>query len=362
MRLPVITALCCCMMILFSQAALAAKPSVVTKLEGDASVVRCTPRSNWLAAWNQVGNEYKLMVINADNGEKREIATAANPGGMCWIPGKNILLYTFAFYQDKLKLNTVTYKTYNVDTKEDKKVGEMKDLFEMYTLDPIAAEDGSKAMQMTINTESLPSFNLYLTGVNQVVPRVARANIGSDYDLSSDGYSVFWHLHDADTGDFYIAEWSLEGGEYRNLYTFSKDKDPADDHALFKVESASKQAATTVYAEGRPTLQLCIYNFANKDNPQVLTVDLQPNEDLIYFDWKDRGNTIYALVNDKKQKMFKIIEIEPYTKARRELLSTSDFISLIDYSSGKDTYYYSVLDNRDSRKVSTQIMRLQATD
>ncbi|MCB1217237.1 hypothetical protein KDL44_07580 [bacterium] len=362
MRLPVLTILSFLMAVLISQSAFAAKPSVVTKLEGDASVVRCTPRSNWLAAWNQVGNEYKLVVINGDNGEKREIFTADNPGGMCWIPGKNVLLYTFAFYQEKLKLNNVIYRTYNVDTKADVLVGEMKDLFEMYTLDPIAAEDGSKAMQMTINTESLPSFNLFLSGVNQVVPRVARANIGSDYDLSSDGYSVFWHLHDANTGDFYIAEWSLEDGTYRNLYTFSNDKDPADDHALFKVESASRQAATTVFAEGRPTLQLCIYNFSNKDNPQVLTVDLQPNEDLIYFDWKDRGNTIYALVNDKQAKLFKIIEIEPYTKVRRELLSTSDFISLIDYSSGKDTYYYSVLDSRDSRKVSTQIMRLQAED
>src|SRR5690606_27323008 len=155
---------------------------------------------------------YKLMVVNADNGEKREIATAASPGGKCWIPGKNVLLYTFAFYQEKLKLNNVIYSTYNVDTKEDVKDGEMKDLFEMYTLDPIAAEDGSKAMQMTINTESLPSFNLFLTGVNQVVPRVARANIGSDYDLSSDGFSVFWHLHDAVNGDFYIAEWSIEEG------------------------------------------------------------------------------------------------------------------------------------------------------
>ena len=94
----------------------------------------------------------------------------------------------------------------------------------------------------------------------------------------------------------------------------------------------------------------------------MLTVELGPNEDLIYFDWKDRGNTIFALVNDKQKKIFKLLEIEPYMKTRRELLSTSDFISVVDYCAGNDTYYYSVLDNRDSRKVSTQIMRLPAED
>lgn len=362
MRLAITTVLCICAAVLHGSVAFAAKPSVVTRIEGDASVVRCTPRSNWLAAWNQVGDEYKLVVVNADNGEKREIFTAQNPGGMCWIPGKDVLLYTFAFYQEKLKLNNVIYRTYNVATKEDVKVGEMKDTFELFTLDPIAAEDGSKAMQMTINTEQLPSFNLYLSSVNQVMPRVARANIGSDYDLSSDGSMVYWHLHDADTGDFYIAEWSLEQGTYTNLYTFSNENDPADDHALFKVESASKQAATTVYAEGRPTLQLCVYNFADKDNPQVLALDLRPNEDLIYFDWKNRGQTIYALVNDKTARLFRIIEIEPYMQTRRDLLETSDFISLVDYCAGNDTYYYSVLDDRDASKPNTQIMRLPAQD
>ena len=362
MRIPAISILSLLAVLVLSSMAQAAKPSVITRLDGDASVVRCTPRSNWLAAWNQVGNEYKLVVINADNGEKREVFTTANPGGLCWMPGKDILLYTFAFHQEKLNLNNVIYRTYNVVTKVDTKVGEMKDKFEMYTLDPIPSDDGSKALQMTINTEQLPSFNLFLTEVGQVVPRVARANIGSDYDLSSDGTMVYWHLHDEDNGNFYIAEWSLEQGTYTNLYTFPKEKDPAEDHALFKVDSANKQAATTVYSSTRPTLQLCVYNFANKEDPQVVTVDLKPDEDLIYFDWKNRGNTIYALVNDKKQNVFKLLELEPYMDTRRELLSTSDFISLVDYSAGKNMYYFTVLDNRDPKKLSTQIMRLPAED
>src|SRR5690606_16124090 len=250
----------------------------------------------------------------------------------------------------------------NVDTKEDNKVGEMKDIQEMFTFDPIAAEDGSRAMQMLINTESLPSFNLYLSSVNQVMPRVARANIGSDYDISSDGTSVYWFLHNTDNGDFNIAEWSLEVGTYTNLYTFPKAKDPAEDHALIKGESTSRQAATIVYSESRPTMQMRVYNFANKDDPQVIAVDLEPHEDLIYFDWKDRGTAIYAPVSDKTKKLFKIIEIEPYMKTRRELLSTSDFIALVDYCPGKETYYYSILDDRNSSKVSTQIMRLPSED
>ena len=254
MNISVTTVLGFCAALLMAGSAMAAKPSVVTRLEGDASVVNCTPRSNWLAAWNQVGNEYKLIVINADNGEKREIFTADNPGGMCWIPGKDILLYTFAYYQEKLKLNNVVYRTYNVSTKEDVKVGNMKDTFEMFTLDPIAAEDGSKAMQMTINTEQLPSFNLYLSEVNQVVPRVARANIGSDYDLSSDGTMVYWHLHDADSGDFYIAEWSLEQGTYTNLYTFSNEKDPADDHACSRLRARASRLQQRCMRKG---VRLC---------------------------------------------------------------------------------------------------------
>lgn len=362
MRLPALTILSLMAVLALSGMAQAAKPSVITKLEGDASVVRCTPRSNWLAAWNQVGNDYKLVVINADNGEKREIFTTANPGGLCWMPGTDILLYTFAFYQEKLSLNNVIYRTYNVSTKEDIKVGEMKDKFEMYRLDPIPSDDGTIALQMTINTEQLPSFNLFLTDVKQVVPRVARANIGSDYDLSSDGTLVYWHLHDEKTGDFFIAEWTLEEGTYKNLYTFKSDMDPAEDHALFKVDSANKQAATTVYSSTRPTLQLCVYNFANPESTQVITVDLKADEDLIYFDWKDRGNTIYALVFDKKADVFKLLELEPYMGTRRELLSTSDFISMVDYSSGKNMYYFSVLDDRDPKKLSTQIMRLPSEE
>lgn len=265
---------------LCSQLAWAAKESTVTRIDGAAYVLRCSMDSSMLAAWaKQADGRYKLMVIDGDNGNKSYVTTKgnkdglwSNPGGICWVPDTNQLLFTYGIYNDLLDEYRVFYYTYDNETQTAKKKVQLTDKSLAYTFDPIAAEDGSRLLHLLFGLDYVPQMVAYMGKIGQIVPREAVsqlgsiANISSEYDLSSDGSMVYWPLHNEQNGDYSIVGWDLTNWVYTESYTYGAEKDPADGHALIKVDTRHMQSAALVESASDPTLKMCIYNFADPNN------------------------------------------------------------------------------------------------
>jgi hypothetical protein len=342
----------------------AAKPSVVAKVGGEMRVVRVTPDSHWLAGWSRQGDgKYKLMVVDTDKGGAVEVSNASGPGGLTWIPKTNRLYFCQGFYNDKVKSSRVRYDIYDPVSKDSVKVSDTStDTTEMYVFDPIPAEDGSRVFHMLIDTTQIPNFIMYFPHValrdGVFSPLVTEALIASEYDLSSDGSKVYWYGHNQDTGKLMIIEWDLEKNTYSNIYDFSGINDPAEDHALFKVDSPSQQAVTLAVSKIDPTLQMTLFSFASPAKLQVTPVYLGPNQEALNFEWKGRSGWLSVLAHDSKSNEFIIMEVEPLTGQRKELLRTKDEIDFFDYNSSTHMYYYSVVDARDAKNPVSMVMRL----
>jgi hypothetical protein len=340
--------------------AAALKPSQVAKVPGEAFTVRCSD-NDWLACWSLQGDgNYKLFVVNGGNGDSKEVDSSAAPGGFCWLTSKNLLLYTVSKHITKpAEFNEVTYYLYNTGTGTKKKLTVIKDLIDTYQFDPISSDDGSRAFHMTIGSRSLPSFNLYLNDGQQILPRDASARIGSDYDLSSDGTTLYWMLEDTTNNSRSIVGWNLDANHYAELYEYPAVKDPSQSSAYIKVNSPRKQAATMAYSEKEAGLKLCVYNFGDPKNLSVIPVTLGDENTVLGFDWKGRSSSLYVLfdvANDGKRR--KIIEWDVTSRKSTLLLDTTDAVESVDYASGSQTYYYSVV-NAEGRNPQTLLMRLK---
>jgi hypothetical protein len=332
------------------RSAMAAKPSLVTKLTGEVYSIKSSFDGKWLATWvNDGKGEYVLYAVETTKGDRFEVDKSKDPGGICWIPGKNRLLYVkgFPVKGEQLSFTRVSYFTYDTATQDSTKVTEVSDFLQTYIIDPVAADDGRKAFHMTVNG-GVPSFNIYLSEPKLLSPMSAKANIGSEYDLSSDGSTVFWPLNNADNGNFYIAGWSLENNKYNQLYEYPAISDPAGSRAMFKVDSANRQAATLASNDKDPSLKACVYLFKDPKNPKVLPVKLNASEEIGMFDWKGRAGALWFLAQDSASQDKIILEFDPFTKTRTEVLRTRDPITSADYSPGGQCYYYSFMDKGTS--------------
>lgn len=354
----------CLFLMVCAAPALAAKPSVVAKINGELRVVRVTPDSHWLAGWSrQTDGQYKLYVIDADNGGSDMISTAEEPGGLVWIPKLARLYYCQGFYNDKVNSSRVRYDIYDPASKDSLKISDtLTDTTQMYLFDPIPAEDGTRVFHMLVDTKQIPNFVMYFPHQSMrdsvFSPLVTEALIASEYDLSSDGSKVYWYGHNQETGAIMIVEWDLEHNTYNQIYDFSGVYDPADDHALIKVDAPHQQAATLAASQTEPTLQLSLFNFSNPSRLQVTPVYLGPNQDILNFDWKGRSGWLSVLAHDRQTNDFLIMEVEPLSGQRIELLRTKDEIEYFDYNLATKTYYYSVVDARDARNPVSLIMRM----
>jgi hypothetical protein len=351
-------------LVLFALPAWAAKPSVVAKVTGEMHVVRVTPDSHWLAGWSrQRDGKYKMMIVDTDNGGMQDVSTAEGPGGLVWIPKLNRLFYCQGFYNEKVKSSRVRYDIYDPASKDSMKISDTSiDTTEMYVFDPIPAEDGTRVFHVLLDSTQAPFFITYFphTQMRDGVfsPLSTNALIASEYDLSSDGSKVYWYGHNQTSGKMMIIEWDLENNTYSNIYDFSSVNDPAEDHAFFKVDSPSQQAVTLAASKTDPTLQMTLFSFANPNKLQVTPISLGPNQEALSFDWKGRSGWLSVLAHDSKSKEFLILEVEPLTGQRRELLRTKDEIDFFDYNISSKMYYYSVLDARDSKNPVSLVMRL----
>jgi hypothetical protein len=349
--------------LLGAQAAWAQKPSVITRLDGAAYVVRACATHDWIATWSRLANgTYDLYVVNGENGTKQRVTNERVPGGICWIPNSTRLLYCKGVYNDKVDFTRVTYYTYDVQTESSRKLIDVNDMLDTFILDPIASENGDTAFHMTIAGTpqgELPSFNVYITEAEFMSTAPAEANIASDFDLSSDGTKLYWLLHDPDTGNLFIVGWDLAKKKYSDFYEFGTTADPADDHALLKVQSTSDRAATLAASDSDPTLKLCTYNFADTNNMYIQPLHLEANEEILYFDWLGRGDVVFALLQNADTAEYFVEEINVISGSRKRLLTTGDPISYIDYSAGAKTYYYSVVDERSGSDAETALIRLK---
>lgn len=351
--------LLCAILIGSMQTALAAKPSNIGKVPGKAYVVRVSPDGKWLATWSEMGKaQFTLYVVNLDKGDRKEVVKVADPGGLCWIPGKAQLLYSKGIAKNAAgqSYTSVTYVVYDAATGDTKSVGELNDKLKSYQMDPIASEDGSMAFQMTWSTTGKPSFNIYFAREKTVKSLEAFANVAADYDLSSDGTMLAWYLHDTTNKTFNIATWNLELAGYKDLFEYSSAVDPAENHLMFKLDMPHNQAATLAVSSKDPTLNACVYGFADPKNLTVVPIRLAANEEAVALDWKGRSGILYLLVQNNKTKDYSIQEYDPVTRKATVLLSTKDPISYVDYAPGAQAYYYSVVNV--SKKPETALVKL----
>ncbi|MDQ3024143.1 MAG: hypothetical protein M3R04_07160 [bacterium] len=346
---------------LCASSAYAAKASKVADLHGAAYVVRCNPEGTWAATWATTpkGGGYTLYVIDTAKGDKRQVDTCPDPGGLCWIPNRNVLYYCKGkpvSSQIAGKFTSVTYFIYDVAKGTSKKVpgADLKDQLDTYIIDPVAAEDGSKIFHMTIDRD-LPSFNIYFPGSNLISPMYVKAKVAADYDLSSDGQTLYWPMTEQ-SGKLIIAGWGFKKNYYSGLYEIKKD--PATGRAGFKVDSTNKQAVTMASSSTDSALKAVVYSFKDPKTPQAIPVKLNPNEDIVMLDWKGRTGLLYILVgreaNDKR--LYSVIELNPATGGRTVVLpDSSDEIQFVDYASRSGAYFYAaVIPNKGSRIVKVQ--------
>lgn len=327
--------------------AFAAKASNVGKLPGKAYVVKVTADGKWLAAWSEFAkNKFTLYVVNLEKGDRKEVVTVDDPGGLCWLPARGELLYCKGNYKATAKVpyTAVTYYIYAVASGESKKVGELNDLVKNYQADPIAAEDSSLAFCLTLSPSRMPSFNIYFPGEGRIKSVEAPANIAADYDLSSDGTRLAWFLHGNDQKQFDIAFWNLEQVKIElPLYEWIGDQDPADNHMMIRLDMPHSQAATLAVSTADKSLNACIYRFVDPNNLQTVPVHLPANEEAFELDWKGRSGILALLVRNSQTKKFSIQEFNPATGVSTKVIETLDEINHFEYASSAQAYYYSVI-------------------
>jgi hypothetical protein len=133
--------------------------------------------------------------------------------------------------------------------------------------------------------------------------------------------------------------------------------DPAEGHLLFKLDMPHKQAATLAISQSDPTLNACVYNFANPNKLSVVPVNLKPDEEALSLDWKGRSGILYMLVSNRKTKEFSIQEYDPATRKATTLLTTKDPISeTLEYAPGAQAYFYSIV--TEGKKPETTLVRV----
>jgi hypothetical protein len=326
----------------------AGKPTKVADLQGKAYVVRCNPEGTWVATWSQGADKsYTLWAVDTAKGDKFEVDTSKNPGGMCWIPNRSELLYCSAkpvSFENGVKYNSVTYFTWDVTKKKKVRVSELKDDLETYIIDPVPAEDGSKVFHMTI-TEKKPSFNIFFpSGKGVMSPMLVNAKVAADYDLSADGQTVYWPMSEPDSGKLVITGWGFKKNFYSGMYQINKD--PAKGRAGFKVDSINRQAVTMAQNEGDPALKAAVYSFKDPKNPVAIPVKLDPTEEIVMQDWKGRSGQLYMVVARTigQKTLFSIIEVNPSSGQRTAVLPDStDEIRFVDYASRTGNYFYSAV-------------------
>jgi hypothetical protein len=320
-----------------------------------------SPDGAWLAGWVlQSDGTSKLLIVSTNKGDKIEADAGAMPGGMAWLAGSNQLLYCKAIRNDTLKMNHVTYYTYDPKTKARKKAGEIDDELETYQIDPIAADDGSKLFSLTFDHSlKFPSFNVYFAGEGKLKSIVKPANIGSIFDLSSDGSTLYWWLKNPQTNNMNLILWNLDPPEYKNVLEFPRKIDPAEDWALLKVDAPNKQVAISAYSQSNPNLQAVVYYYGNAKNLYTKAVSLNPNEQLTYFDWRGFSSILYGIVEYTGRKQWGIEEIDPVSGSRTVVYQGKDEIEFVDYVPSQQAYYFSVVDNAGSPKAQTRLVRVK---
>jgi hypothetical protein len=341
-----------------NQAAWAAGPALVAKVDGRAYIVRGST-ARWLACWaEQADGKSKLFAIDANNGNVQLVATEELPGGICWIPGRDELLWCRGVYNKVIDVTLVTYYVYDAVKNANRKVIETTDITQAYQGNMLAADDGSSVFHLTISGGGLASFNVYYPAggtqgamqLNQV-----EAKIGAQYDLSSDGARLYWLLHDPKTSTMDIAVWKLADGKYESVIEYPQSKDLADAHVFLKVDTPNQEAAAIVASVKDPRLALCVYSLGGKP---VIPVYLQPDEQVEYYDWKGRSGMVYALINNSQTKKYSIEEIDPLTGARKKIYATSDMLYCLEYGPGPD-YFITWIDERNPKRIQTHILRLK---
>lgn len=351
-------------LLLATTIAFAAKPIKVTDLPGSAYVVRCNPEGTWVAAWSVDGKgKYTLYAIDTAKGDKREVDTSTDPGGLCWIPNKNALYYckgkavSTKVGEQTVQYTQVTYHVYDVAKNASKKVpgSDLKDQLKTYIIDPVPADDGSKVFHMTIDRD-LPSFNIYFPSSNVMTPMFVKAKVAADYDLSADGQTVYWPMTNSNNGNLTIAGWGFKKNNYNSLYEIKKD--PSSGRAGFKVDSTKKQAVCLAQSKDDPALKAVVYSFTDPKNPQAIPVKLNAAEEVVMVDWKGRSGLLYMLVTrqDGNRTLYSVIEVNPVSGQRTVVLPDStDEIRFVDYASRSGAYFYSAV----AQGKSSRIIKLQ---
>jgi len=359
--LRICTAIAIGLLLSTASALAAGKPTKVADLQGAGYVVRCNPEGTWVATWCEGADKnYTLWAVDTAKGDKFQVDTSTNPGGMCWIPNHGELFYckgkSVSFSGTGDKYTQVTYYVWDVTTKKAKKVpgSDLRDDLNTYIIDPVPAEDGSKVLHMTI-TEKKPSFNIYFPGGKGVMsPMLVNAKVAADYDLSADGQTVYWPMSEP-SGNLVITGWGFKKNFFSGMYEIKKD--PATDRAGFKVDSVNRQAVTMAQNQSDPTLKAAVYNFKDPKNPVAIPVKLDQSEDIVMQDWKGRTGLLYMVVGREAggRKLFSILEVNPANGARTPILPDStDEIQFVDYASRSGNYFYSTV----TVKGSTRIVKL----
>jgi hypothetical protein len=326
--------------------ALAAKAGTVGKLPGKAYVVKVTPDGKWLAAWSEMGKKkFTLFVVDLEKGDRKEVVTVDDPGGLCWLANKGELLYCKGLRKaSKVPYTLVTYYVYKVKSGESKKVGELNDLLQDYQADPISAEDGSLAFHLTLSPSRTPSFNIYFAAEGRIKSVEEGATISADYDLSSDGSKLAWFLHGKEAKHFAIALWDLEKvGYIEPLFEWVGAADPADNHMMLRLDMPHAQAATLAVSDSDKQLNACIYRFVDPKNLQVVPVKLAVGDEAFALDWKGRSGLLTLLVRNQGTKKFSLQEFNPSTGVATRIIESPDEINHFEYAATAQAYFYSVI-------------------
>ncbi|MBN2081955.1 hypothetical protein JW859_07085 [bacterium] len=362
----------CAVYVLVAAPALAASTQVVTELPGRADVVKTAPYSHWLAAWAEgTDGSYTLWVVDTNNGRKQEVTTSAYPGGYCWIPKYNKLFYCKGQYVSEMELYRVVYYSFDPTTAESTKIIELRDFMETFKLDPLAADDGSIVFHRTVDQGTttfgegtIPSFNYYDPVENKMDALPANANIGSDYDMASDGLEIFWPLYKEDTGDLYFVGWSTERNEEVWNAMYFEYVNPADAGGMIRVDAANQRIAMLAQSSSQPRMQMCVYGWQGQELLAPIPVFLEAGEEILHFDWRGITGKVYAVVykeqaaaGGKLTHNFSLEVIDPMLGIREVLVSGTDAFGYADYDAGTGRYYYCVI-SEQSRDPKTYLIRV----
>jgi len=371
-----VTAVCsaavCAFLIWAASPALAVSTSVVTDLPGRADVVKTAPYSHWLAAWSEgTDGSYTLWVVDTNNGRKQEVTTSRYPGGYCWIPKYNKLFYCKGQYVSEMDLYRVVYYSYDPTVEESSKIIELRDFMETFKLDPLAADDGSLVWHRTVDQGTtnfgegtIPSFNYYFPEENKMDALPANANIGSDYDMASDGLEIFWPLYKEDTGDLYFVGWDTQRNEETWNAMYFEYMNPADAGGMIRVDAANQRIAMLAQSSAQPRMQMCVYGWKGQELLAPIPVFLEAGEEVLHFDWRGITGKIFAVVykeqaaaGGKVTRNFSLEVIDPMLGLREVLVSGTDAFGFADYDAGTGRYYYSVV-NEQGREPKTFLIRV----